>query len=64
MRWGIQNDAYAYHGTTDLCLKEIKNCRQNSTGPYFVVSFNNILFMMTKGCLLNILIILKNLSHY
>lgn len=39
MRWGIPNDAYEYHGTTELCLKEISNCKEVSIGPNFVVNF-------------------------
>ena len=36
MRWGIPSDATEYHGTTELCLKEIRNCREYSLGPNFV----------------------------
>ncbi|RNA44129.1 NACHT and WD repeat domain-containing 2 [Brachionus plicatilis] len=36
MRWGIPSDAYEYHGTTELCLKEILNCKKVSVGPNFV----------------------------
>lgn len=36
MRWGIPSDAYEYHGTTELCLNEIKNCKKFSIGPSFV----------------------------
>lgn len=36
MRWGIPSDAHEYHGTTELCLNEIKNCKKHSLGPNFV----------------------------
>ena len=36
MRWGIASDAYEYHGTSDLCLNEIENCKKLSIGPNFV----------------------------
>lgn len=36
MRWGIPSDAYEYHGTTELCLNEIKNCIKYSIGANFV----------------------------
>lgn len=36
MRWGITSDAFEYHGTTDLCLQEIQNCKKTSLGPNFV----------------------------
>ena len=37
MRWGIPSIASEYHDTTDLCLKEIVNCRKVSVGPNFIV---------------------------
>jgi len=37
MRWGIPNYAYEYHGTYDLCKKEIADCQKFSIGPNFVV---------------------------
>ena len=37
MRWGIPSDAYEYHGTYDLCKKEIADCQKFSIGPNFVV---------------------------
>lgn len=37
MRWGIPSDAHEYHGTTELCLNEINNCKAYSIGPNFVV---------------------------
>lgn len=37
MRWGIPNDAFEYHGTFNLCKKEITDCKQFSIGPNFVV---------------------------
>ena len=38
MRWGISDASTNDHITTELCLQEIKNCQQLSTGPNFVVS--------------------------
>lgn len=37
MRWGIPNDSYENHGTTELCINEIKNSKKFSIGPNFVV---------------------------
>ena len=37
MRWGVRDEATDDHSTTDLCLKEIKNCQKISIGPNFVV---------------------------
>uniref|UniRef100_A0A2C9JTF7 NACHT domain-containing protein n=1 Tax=Biomphalaria glabrata TaxID=6526 RepID=A0A2C9JTF7_BIOGL len=37
MRWGVREDAYADHKTTDICLREIENCQLTSAGPNFVV---------------------------
>ena len=39
MRWGIPSDANEYHGTYDLCKKEIADSQELSIGPNFVVSF-------------------------
>ena len=36
MRWGIQSEANIDHTTTDICLKEILNSKNDSIGPYFV----------------------------
>ena len=38
MRWGIRNEAQDDHMTTDICLKEVEQCKQKSTGPCFLVS--------------------------
>ncbi|RWS26802.1 NACHT and WD repeat domain-containing protein 2-like protein, partial [Leptotrombidium deliense] len=37
MRWGVRDEATDDHSTTELCLKEIKNCQKLSVGPNFVV---------------------------
>ena len=37
MRWGVPSDSYEKHGVTDLCLKEVLNCKKESIGPNFVV---------------------------
>ena len=37
MRWGISNDANIDHSTTEICLNEIRNSKEYSIGPYFVV---------------------------
>ncbi len=39
MRWGVRDEAQDDHKTTELCLREIDNCRRISNGPYFVVSY-------------------------
>ncbi|GFR71653.1 leucine-rich repeat and WD repeat-containing protein [Elysia marginata] len=38
MRWGIRDEAQDDHMTTDICLKEVQLCKEQSTGPCFVVS--------------------------
>ena len=38
MRWGISDESTNDHMATELCLQEITNCQQLSTGPNFVVS--------------------------
>ena len=37
MRWGIRDEATADHMTTEICLNEIKECIDVSTGPNLVV---------------------------
>ncbi|UYV69119.1 NWD2 [Cordylochernes scorpioides] len=37
MRWGVRDEATDDHMTTDLCMREIKNCQRLSMGPNFVV---------------------------
>ena len=37
MRWGVPGNASDCHGTTELCLNEINNCKMYSIGPNFVV---------------------------
>ena len=41
MRWGISDESTNDHMATELCLQEITNCQQLSTGPNFVVSIAN-----------------------
>ncbi|XP_038066823.1 NACHT domain- and WD repeat-containing protein 1-like [Patiria miniata] len=36
MRWGVRDEASAYHMTTALCIREIKNCMRLSLGPNFM----------------------------
>ncbi|KAJ8304435.1 hypothetical protein KUTeg_018018 [Tegillarca granosa] len=36
MRWGVRDEATDDHMTTELCLRELKKCKEVSTGPYFV----------------------------
>ncbi|XP_064598836.1 uncharacterized protein LOC135465527 [Liolophura sinensis] len=36
MRWGVRDEATDNHMTTELCLREVKNCQRLSTGPNFV----------------------------
>jgi hypothetical protein len=38
MRWGIREQSNDEHTATQLCLKELKLCKELSTGPFFVVS--------------------------
>lgn len=38
MRWGIRDQSMDDHETMELCIREIKNCQNVSTGPSFVVS--------------------------
>lgn len=41
MRWGVRDEATDDHMTTELCMREIKNCQRLSMGPNFVVSSQN-----------------------
>ncbi|GFO35138.1 NACHT and WD repeat domain-containing protein 1, partial [Plakobranchus ocellatus] len=36
MRWGIRDEAQDDHMTTDICLREVQLCKEQSTGPCFV----------------------------
>ena len=38
MRWGVRDEATDDHMTSELCMKEIKDCQRLSTGPNFIVS--------------------------
>lgn len=38
MRWGVRDEATDDHMTTELCMREIKNCQRLSMGPNFVVN--------------------------
>ena len=38
MRWGVRDEATDDHMTSELCMKELKNCQKLSTGPNFIVS--------------------------
>lgn len=42
MRWGVRDKATDSHMATELCLKEIEQCRQLSSGPFFVVSSSQV----------------------
>ena len=37
MRWGISHEMSNSHMSTTVCLNEIKNCQNFSTGPNFIV---------------------------
>lgn len=37
MRWGVRDESTDDHMGTELCLKELIQCRDISTGPIFVV---------------------------
>jgi hypothetical protein len=47
MRWGVRDEATDDHMTTELCMREIKNCQRLSMGPNFVVS-NIIMIKLTS----------------
>ena len=50
MRWGVTDEMLNDHQVTDLCLKEIENCRQVSCGPHFVVSnINRCIYTYDKN---------------
>ncbi|KAF2357626.1 P-loop containing nucleoside triphosphate hydrolase [Trinorchestia longiramus] len=36
MRWGVRDEATDEHLTTELCMREIRNCQRLSMGPNFV----------------------------
>ena len=38
MRWGVRDEATDDHMTSELCMREIRECQRLSTGPNFVVS--------------------------
>ncbi len=38
LRWGIQEESQDDHTMIDFCVREIKNCKDSSVGPSFVVS--------------------------
>ncbi|GBP76051.1 NACHT domain- and WD repeat-containing protein 1 [Eumeta japonica] len=42
MRWGVRDEATDDHMTTELCMREIKNCQRLSMGPNFVVSWTEV----------------------
>lgn len=48
MRWGVRDEATDDHMTTELCMREIKNCQRLSMGPNFVVSFSPVPIKTTK----------------
>lgn len=37
MRWGVRDEATDDHLTSELCMREIKDCQKYSTGPSFIV---------------------------
>ena len=37
MRWGIRDESTDDHSTTNICLKEVENCKKMSLGPNFVL---------------------------
>ena len=39
MRWGVRDEATDDHMTSELCMKELKNCQKLSTGPNFLVGY-------------------------
>ena len=53
MRWGVRDEATDDHMTSELCMKELKNCQKLSTGPNFIVSIDCILESKTRQDLIN-----------
>ena len=56
MRWGVRDEATDDHMTSELCMREIKECQMLSTGPNFIVcTFDEfvILFLDLVCCLIN-----------
>ncbi|XP_072034434.1 NACHT domain- and WD repeat-containing protein 1-like [Amphiura filiformis] len=41
MRWGVRDDATSDHLTSELCMREIENCKRLSMGPCFVGFLGN-----------------------
>ena len=46
MRWGVRDEATDDHMTSELCMKEIKECQRLSTGPNFVVSQLSVKYLL------------------
>lgn len=38
MRWGVRDESTDDHMVNEICLREVKLCKELSTGPNFVVS--------------------------
>ncbi|EGD82280.1 hypothetical protein PTSG_02950 [Salpingoeca rosetta] len=41
MRWGIRSEASAAHETSEICMREIKRCQQESSGISYVLILGN-----------------------
>ena len=41
MRWGISDEAVRLNRTTEICLKEVQRCREESIGHYFCLMLGN-----------------------
>lgn len=52
MRWGVRDEATDDHMTTELCMREIKNCKRLSMGPNFVVSIHYTEIMLELGLIM------------
>lgn len=57
MRWGVRDESTDDHMGTELCLKELIQCRDISTGPIFVVqlfiNYYQHFFVLILFCFLN-----------
>lgn len=50
MRWGVRDESTDDHMGTELCLKELIQCRNISTGPIFVVQLFIYYLKLGEGC--------------
>ena len=60
MRWGVRDEATADHMTTELCMRELKECQRLSTGPNFIVR----VFLLHKSILTFMIHFLDSRFYY